>query len=268
VAATPPPAKNAKPKPASTAVADARAGKEKDGDAGKSKVFENIKSILGTIAIFLLLRAFLVEAYRIPSGSMVPTLLVGDWLFVNKLRYGPHVPFTNWNLPGYAEPKRGDVAVFVSPVQIDQPNDPTPTLVKRIQGVPGDTLYMRDGMLYLNGDKRPLPFKTDTLSDPNGIDPLFDWQKQYALKESRFGPAPAQPTHDNWGPLVVPAGHYFMMGDSRYDSKDSRYWGLVPRKNFRGRPLFVYYSYNANDSDRAAPFITDIRWSRLFTWIR
>jgi signal peptidase I len=254
-------------KSASTAVADARAN-GKPG-ARKSRAWENTKSIASTLAIFLLLRAFVVEAYRIPSGSMVPTLLIGDWLFVNKLRFGPHVPFTNWNLPGYAQPKRGDVAVFVSPTQFDQPEDPTPTLVKRIQGVPGDTLYMRDGMLYLNGEKRPLPFKPDTgAADPHATSPLFVWQKQYALTQSRFGAAPEQPMLDNWGPIVIPPGYYFMMGDARYDSKDSRYWGIVPRKNFRGRPLFVYYSYNADDSDRAAPFITDIRWRRLGTWIR
>lgn len=251
--------------PASTAVADARG---KAGAAQKSRAWENIKSILGTVAIFLFLRAFFIEAYRIPSGSMVPTLLIGDWLFVNKLRYGPHVPFTDWNLPGYAEPQRGDVAVFKSPNQIDQPEDPTPTLVKRVQGIPGDTLHMRDGMLYVNGEQRSLPFHVDTLSDPNETSPLFAWQAQYALTESRFGAAPAQPTLDNWGPLVVPPEHFFMMGDSRYASKDSRFWGLVPRKNFRGRPLFIYYTYNADDSDRAAPFITDIRWGRIGTWIR
>jgi signal peptidase I len=233
-----------------------------------SRTWENVKSILVTIALFLVLRTFFVEAYRIPSGSMEPTLLIGDWLFVNKLRYGPHVPFTRVNLPGYAAPKRGDVAVFVSPTQYDQPRDPHPILVKRVQGVPGDTLHMRNGLLHLNGEPRPQPFKSDTLSDPNKYDPLFEWQKQHSLADSRFGPAPTVPTVDNWGPLVVPAGYYFMMGDSRYDSKDSRFWGIVPRENFRGRPLFVYYSYNAEDSDRVLPFITDIRWRRIGTVIK
>jgi signal peptidase I len=254
-------------KPRSTAVADARSGGK--GGKPKPRAWENVKSLLGTIAIFLLLRAFLIEAYRIPSPSMVPTLLVGDWLFVNKLVYGPHVPFTNWNLPGYAQPKVGDVAVFVSPTQFDQPEDPTPTLVKRIQGAPGDTLYMRDGLLYRNGEPRPLSFKSDTgMTDPHMTSPLFVWQKQYELAQSRFGPAPDEPNLDNWGPLLIPPGYYFMMGDRRYDSKDSRYWGIVPRENFRGRPLFVYYSYNADDSDRALPFLTDIRWGRIGTWIR
>jgi signal peptidase I len=264
VATNDPPRKDAG-SPRSTAVADARA---QSRSRTSSRAWENAKSILGTIAIFLLLRTFLIEAYRIPSGSMVPTLLVGDWLFVNKLRYGPHVPFTNWNLPGYADPQRGEVAVFVSPTQFDQPHDPHPTLVKRVQGVGGDTLYMRAGMLFLNGEARPLPFRTDTVSDPNMMDPLFIWQKQIEVHGSRFGEPPEQPTHDNWGPLLIPPGFYFMMGDARYDSKDSRFWGIVPRKNFRGRPLFVYYSYNADDSDRPLPFLTDIRWRRIGHIIR
>ena len=237
----------------------------------QSRAWENTKSIVSTIAIFLFLRAFIVEAYRIPSPSMVPTLLVGDWLFVNKMRYGPHVPFTNWRLPGYATPKRGDVIVFMSPYQADEAarnQDPTPTLVKRLQGVGGDTLYMRAGLLFVNGEPRPLTFKPDTVSDPNDAGPQFDWQHKYELKQSRFGAAPAQPTHDNWGPIVIPPGYFFMMGDNRYDSKDSRYWGIVPRANIRGRPLFIYYSYNGDDSDRPLPFITDIRWSRLGHWIR
>jgi signal peptidase I len=234
-------------------------------------MWDTSKSILTTVATFLFLRTFLIEAYRIPSGSMEPTLLVGDWLFVNKVRYGAHIPLTNWSLPGYANPRRGDVIVFVSPFQTDMPpGEETPTLVKRVQGVGGDTLYMRDGMLYLNGEKRPLPFKVDTAqgTDTHRVDPLFAWQKQYALTTSRFGAAPDQPNLDNWGPIVIPANYFFMMGDARYDSKDSRFWGIVPRRNIRGRPLFVYYSYNGDDSDRPMPFITDIRWSRIGTWIR
>lgn len=237
-------------------------------------LWENLKSILGALAIFLVLRAFLVEAYRIPSGSMIPALLVGDWLFVNKAIYGAHVPFSRASLPAYREPKRGDVVVFVSPYQADEASrgaDPTPTLVKRLVGTPGDTLYMRDGLLYVNGIAQRQGFGADTTPEPglaNSVDPLFDWQKKVGLKASRFGAAPAQPTHDNWGPLVVPQRRLFMMGDSRYNSKDSRYWGFVPRENVRGKPLFVYYSYNADDSDRPLPMLTDIRWSRIGHWIR
>jgi signal peptidase I len=237
-------------------------------------IWENFKSILGALAIFLVLRAFLVEAYRIPSGSMIPTLLVGDWLFVNKAIYGAHVPFSRASLPAYREPKRGDVVVFVSPYQGDeaaQGRDPTPTLVKRLVGTPSDTLYMRNAVLYVNGIAQRQGFGATAAVDPgmaNEVNPLFDWQKKVGLKSSRFGAAPAQPTHDNWGPLVVPPQRLFMMGDSRYNSKDSRYWGFVPRENVRGKPLFVYYSYNADDSDRPLPMLTDIRWSRIGHWIK
>lgn len=231
-------------------------------------VWENIKGLLGAVLLFLVIRTFFFEAYRIPSGSMIPSMLIGDWLFVNKLRFGPHIPFTNINLPGYAEPARYDIIVFQSPPQIDQPWDPTPTLVKRLVGLPGDTLYMRDAKLFVNGiEQRQGYGASSEPGDPNEVSDLFDWQKGFGLKASRFGPAPAQPTHDNWGPLAIPSKHYFMMGDSRYNSKDSRYWGLVPRDNIRGRPLFVYYSWNA-DSDRALPFISDIRWGRIGHWIR
>jgi len=240
-------------------------------------VWENVKSIVGALAIFLLVRAFLVEAFRIPSGSMIPTLLVGDWLFVNKLRYGPHVPFTRVNLPGYAEPARGDVIVVESPRQPDEEamgNDPTPTLVKRLVAIGGDTVHMRAGLLHVNGIAQRQgyasagPDEMDPGSDPHETSPLFLWQRQYALRASRFGPAPEAPTHDNWGPLVIPRGSLFMLGDNRYHSKDGRYWGLVPRDNVRGRPLFVYYSY---DPEQGAPFLralTNVRWARIGEQIR
>jgi signal peptidase I len=233
-----------------------------------------VLNVLPVLVIFLVARVALAEAYRIPSGSMEPTLLVGDWLFVNKLRYGPHIPFTSINLPGYAEPKRGDVAVFESPPQVlairITPDQITPTLVKRIVGVPGDTLYMRAGMLYLNGVAQPRK-DSSTFSageSANVEQPLFDWQHRIELKTSRFGDAVASPTLHDWGPLVVPQGKYFMMGDNRDNSVDSRYYGVVPRENFRGRPTFIYYSF---DADRGVDYfraITEIRWRRLGTWIK
>jgi signal peptidase I len=139
--------------------------------------------------------------------------------------------------------------------------------------MPGDTLHMRDGQLYLNGVAQHQAF-TNWKGDGTATHPDFDWQRTIAIKGSRFGEPPAQPMLDNWGPLVIPANHYFMMGDNRYCSKDSRYWGIVPRENVRGRPLFVYYSYvpgPGNDdgpcsgqvSDRPVPFISDIRWGRI-----
>ena len=266
----------------SSSVAAAR-GKAKAKRSLPTTLWENVKSIAGALVIFLFIRTFFIEAFRIPSGSMIPALLVGDWLFVNKLVYGPHIPFTNINLPGYSDPKRGEVVVFISPYQPDEAaigNDPTPTLVKRLVGMPGDTLYMREGLLYVNGvaQRQGFAAANNERGNPNEVSELFDWQKRVALANSRFGPAPAQPTHDNWGPLLIPSGHYFMMGDNRYCSKDSRYWGIVPRENVRGRPMFVYYSYRPGDepslvctyetSDKPIPFITDVRWGRIGTRIR
>jgi signal peptidase I len=242
--------------------------KPRGSSVSGAAVWENVKGIAGAVLLFFFIRAFFFEAYRIPSGSMIPSMLIGDWLFVNKLRYGPHVPFTSVNLPGYAEPERYDITVFVSPPQIDQPWDPTPTLVKRLVGLPGDTLHMRDARLFVNGiEQRQGYGASSEVGDPDEVSPLFDWQKEVGLTASRFGPAPAQPTHDNWGPFVVPTGHYFMMGDNRYNSKDSRYWSFVPRENIRGRPLFVYYSWDA-ESDRPLAFLTAIRWGRIGHWIR
>jgi len=257
---------SAKKKPEGS-VAALRTGKRSGGGSG---TWENIKAILWTVAIFLAIRTFLFEAYRIPSGSMIPTLLVGDWLFVNKLAYGPHVPGTDINLPGYADPKRGDVVVFISPNQIDQPEDPNPTLVKRCVAIAGDTIWMREGVLHVNGMPQPqgFPASQNVKGDGSFSHPLFTWHKPFELKGTRAGDPADAPTLDNWGPMVVPANHLFMLGDNRYDSKDGRYWGFVPRENVRGRPSFVYYSYNADDSDRPLPALTDIRWGRLGTAIR
>lgn len=274
----------ARPRPASAnkapsnPVAQARGKKKPPSRARRSGLWENVKSIAGALAIYLVIRTLFVEAFRIPSGSMIPTLLVGDWLFVNKLIYGPQLPFTDVRVPGYREPRRGDVVVFKSPDQVDQPEDPNPTLVKRLVGMPGDTLYMRAGLLHVNGIPQRQGFATaENPTAPDSYDDLFQWQRRIALTGTRFGSAPAKPSHDNWGPLLIPQGYFFMMGDNRYCSKDSRYWGIVPRANLKGRPLIVYYSYkpagppdpcSGEQSDRPLSFITDIRWGRLGHVIR
>jgi signal peptidase I len=230
-----------------------------------------IMGILPVIAIVLGTRQLLAEAFRIPSGSMEPTLLVGDWLFVNKLRFGPHIPFTSHSLPGYASPKRGDVAVFISPPQDFSirisPDEITPTLVKRIVGVAGDTLLMRRGQLTVNGAAVPSP-TSFVLSDADAPQAIFDWQHHIELRGSRFGEPVAAPSLHEWGPLVIPSGTFFMMGDNRDNSVDSRYYGPVPRANLLGPPMFVYYSY---DPERGLDFVravTAIRWRRLGHWIR
>jgi len=243
----------------------------------KSGLYHTLRALVLNVApviiVFLVARVALAEAYRIPSGSMEPTLLIGDWLFVNKLRFGPHIPFTNINLPGYAEPQRRDVAVFVSPDQDPSiritPDQVAPTLVKRIVGVAGDTLYMRSGLLHVNGvaeeGKDSIPSATDGM---NIEQPLFVWERQYEIKGSRFGEPMDKLTLHNWGPLVVPAGHLFMMGDNRDNSVDSRYYGLVPRANMRGRPTFVYYSFDMDQGVDYFRAITEIRWGRIGTWIK
>lgn len=238
------------------------------------RIRATILGLFPVIAIFLFTRQTLAEAYRIPSGSMEPTLLVGDWLFVNKLRFGPHVPLTHVTLPGYAAPKRNDVVVFESPPQDVAiritPDDVTPILVKRIIGVSGDTVMMRRGQLSVNGIVIPRRNTAFTLPDSLADKPqaLFTWQHRIEVAGSRFGPVTSEPSVHEWGPLVVPPGMYFMMGDNRDDSVDSRYYGPVPRENIRGAPMFVYYSYDAAAGTDYVRAVTEIRWRRLGTWIR
>lgn len=233
-----------------------------------------VTALLPVLAIFLGARVVLAEAYEIPSGSMEPTLQVGDRLFVNKLKYGPHIPFTHSALPGYAEPQRNDVVVFVSPSQDPAiritPDESTPTLVKRIAGVGGDTLLMRHGELFVNGVVASRRNEAFLLPDSIADQPqaLFDWQHGLEIRGSRFGAPVTAPSTHEWGPLVVPSGKYFMIGDNRDNSVDSRYYGPVARDRIRGTPMFVYYSYDTNDGIDLLRAVTEIRWQRIGTWIR
>ena len=177
--------------------------------ASRTRAF--ITGILPVLAIVLGTRQLLAEAFRIPSGSMEPTLLVGDWLFVNKLRFGPHVPFTNYSLPGYATPKRGDVTVFVSPPQDLEirisPEQVTPMLVKRIVGIAGDTLLMRHGQLMVNGVAVPSPNSfglPDSIADQSQS--IFAWQHRIAIRDSRFGPPCRHPASTSGGRSSFPPG--------------------------------------------------------------
>jgi signal peptidase I len=214
--------------------------------------WEWINSLLIALGLFLLIRTFLVEAFRIPTGSMEDTLLVGDFLLVDKTAFGARVPGTGRRLPGYSEPDRGQVVVFVPP------HEPDRNYVKRLVGRPGDTLHMRNKALYLNGRAQAEPFVRH--SDDNDIyaASMF-WQCEHASVNEY---EPCRPTRDNWGPLVVPNGRYFMLGDNRDDSEDSRYWGFVEQVAIKGRPLFIYYSFDTR-APRAAPWLTGIRWHRL-----
>lgn len=214
-----------------------------------------IKSIAVALVIWLFLKTFLIQAFRIPSGSMENTLLVGDWLFVNKAIYGAHIPFTHARLPAVREPRLGDIVVFAS-VEGDW------DVVKRLMGRPGDTLAMRHGHLVRNGHEltEPYVFRMDSLrtEDEQQRARMKAWQIRHLAGDT----AGYHPDVQDWGPLVVPPDSFFMMGDSRDNSEDSRYFGPVPRANVRGTPLFIYYSYDP-ESWKALPFITAIRWSRL-----
>ena len=234
-------------------------------------IWEWAKVFPAAVLLFLGLRAFLVEAYKIPSGSMERTLLVGDFLLVNKLVYGAEIPFSNARLPALRAPKRGDVVVFEFPL------DPSQNFVKRLVGLPGDTLSMRDGALVLNGVQQAEGYVVRTEPEVDPLNDEFRWQRGYLVNTAVAANAPRdevtigapgyRPSRNNWGPLVVPPKHLFMLGDNRDNSRDSRYWGFVPDSLVRGTPLIVYYSFRP-DSGTAAPWLTGIRWSRVGKIVR
>ena len=222
-----------------------------------------------TVTIILLLfgTTNLVQAFVIPTGSMQDTLLVGDHLLVDKLAYAPPGPISKYLLP-YEEIKRGDIIVFRSPADLNM------TLVKRCMGVPGDRIKLVNKEVYLNGKKLVEPYvyhKTeypDSYRDNFPSDPnvhIYD-QGQDMLDH-----------HVVNGEVVVPPDSYFAMGDNRDSSLDSRYWGFVPRANIIGKPLIIYWSYDASTEDLSNPtisvdhqvdlmehFFTKTRWRRTF----
>lgn len=246
--------------------------------------FEAIASICSVLVVGLYILTFLGQNFVIPSGSMENTLLIGDHLLVDRINLAP--PAKWMPLMRYREPQRGDVTVFIKPVP-DPDAEGNPQylyLVKRLIGVPGDRIHLHNGVVYINGKAMPLP-KTalDTPAIP---------EDQVFLDEFPAVPPVSEPGNlipESWavdfsnhvvnGDLVVPPGKYFMMGDHRHDSADSRFWGFVPRQNIIGRPLFNYWSFKATESDYEAPgmfnkiawlghvalhFFTDTRWNRTF----
>ncbi|MGH7662729.1 MAG: signal peptidase I [Gemmatimonadaceae bacterium] len=225
-----------------------------------SFVWEWIKTITIAVVLFLFVRAFFIEAFKIPSGSMERTLLVGDFLLVNKLLYGAQVPFTEYELPAIRQPERGDIIVF------QWPKDPSKNFVKRLVGVAGDTLEMRNGTLYRDGDLQAEDYivRNSPEADPPAED--FRWQRPYLVRAA-VASATYHPSRNNWGPLVVPERKYFVLGDNRDNSLDSRYWGFVPDSLVRGRPIVVYYSYMP-DTPGSLSWLTEIRWQRVGELIR
>ena len=213
-----------------------------------------MRSLGMALILFLIIRTFIIEAFQIPTGSMERTLLAGDFLFVNKAVYGAQIPGTNARLPGFERPARGDVIVFA------YPKDPTLNYVKRVIGAPRDLVEMRAGQVYVNNVALAEPYvqRIDPLHD--NYESKFNWQRGFLegfAPDERY-----HPTRDTWGPLRVPVGKYFVLGDNRDNSEDSRYWGFVDAGAVKGRPLVVYFSYDRGTRD-PLPWLTDIRWSRL-----
>lgn len=216
------------------------------------------KSFLIAAVLFFFLRSFIVQTFVITSGSMEETLLVGDMLMVNRASIGSPVPFTDWRIPGYSRPRRLDVLVF------DPPHEETLKLVKRLVGMPGDTLQMRNRVLSINGVAQDEPYvrHTDVLDE---MHPWMVWQRDHlpaGVDRDAYAP-----TRDNWGPIVIPENRYFMLGDNRETSLDSRYWGLLEGWRLEGRAVFIYYSYN-KDSYRPFPWLREVRWGRVGSGIR
>ena len=218
--------------------------------------WEWLKSGLVGFGLFIVVRTFLIQTFAIVSGSMEGTLLVGDFLVLNKVAYGATVPILDTRLPGYDEPGRGDIVVFVGY------HDPVPLdLVKRIVGLPGDTLEMRDAVLALNGVPVHEDYVTHDMSFSDHTDPSMRWQTPYLANPSDA--SGYRPTRDNWGPIIVPEGKYFVLGDNRNASRDSRYWGFVNHAQIKGRAAALYFSYDARSSQSGVPVLSRIRWNRI-----
>jgi signal peptidase I len=231
--------------------------KKKQKQSTARSALEWLKSIAIALAVWFVLQAMLVKAFHIPSGSMERTILVGDFLFVNKALYGSQVPLTNVRLPAIREPRRDDIVVFESV------EDEGLDVVKRVVGSPGDTLEMRRDSLFRNGRLLDEPYvqHLNPLAQMDDVQQRMSrrWQGAYLVGRDT---AQYMPNLRTWGPIAVPQDSYFVMGDNRDESYDSRYWGFLPRENIKGSPMFIYYSFDRS-SWRPLPYVTAIRWDRL-----
>jgi len=238
---------------------------------GKNIIREYVEAFAFAIIAALVLRAFVIQAFRIPTGSMKDTLLVGDFLLVNKFVYGAktpdRIPILNVHLPSYRfpavkKPKRGDIIVF------KYPKDETLDYIKRCVAVGGDTLEVKNGAVYINGHVREklkfLRKKWDMEASHyiNYYDVTTPQGQHYTI---RFFDG-IHPRNRNYGPIIVPKDSFFMMGDNRDNSADSRSWGFMPKKNIVGEALIIYLSW-----DKYGPIwdiFHKIRWNRIFNIIR
>ncbi|HTB95851.1 MAG TPA: signal peptidase I [Terracidiphilus sp.] len=245
--------------------------------------FEAVASICSVLVVGLFILTFLAQNFVIPSGSMEKTLLVGDHLVVDRITLASAAKWMP--LVHYREPKRGDVIVFLKPVPDDVNGRPEyQFLVKRLVGIPGDHLHLRNGIVIIDSVAQDQPHAVPTTPE-NYRDYLDDFPAVPMTPElgATESWSVELPTHLQDGDLVVPPGMYFMMGDNRHDSLDSRYWGFVPRENIVGRPLFNYWSFETPEHQYeetgvsnnvawlthvALHFFTETRWSRTLHVIR
>ncbi len=243
-------------------------------DYSKTIYRETIESLVVAFLAAMILRMFVIQAFRIPTGSMKDTLLIGDFLLVNKFVYGVRTPdriplvdihIPHFRLPVIREPKRGDIIVF------KYPRDPKLDYIKRCVALPGQTVEIRNGLLYIDGQPEgeitPLPHRKKYDKEEGTIVHYFqvklDNGKKYVIRHFDGW------ENENFGPITVEPGHYFMMGDNRDNSADSRSWGSLPRDNIVGEALIIYFSWDQNLI--IYPWyriVNKIRWARLADLIR
>jgi signal peptidase I len=240
--------------------------------------YEALASICSVLVVGLFILTFLGQNFVIPSGSMEKTLLVGDHLVVDRITLAP--PAMWMPLVHYREPRRGDIVVFIKPGEMDADGKPAIMfLVKRLVGVPGDRIHLRNGIVIISGVAQSQPYAQPTTPDNHSdfLDEFPSVPPYPQIGGATDTWAVDFPNHVENGDLVVPPGNYFMMGDNRHNSLDSRYWGFVPRENIVGRPLFNYWSFTTPDdqfeqagignglawmSHIALHFFTETRWTR------
>jgi signal peptidase I len=207
----------------------------------KSQLRETIEAIVVAFAIALVIRTFVIQAFKIPSGSMIPTLQIGDHILVNKFLLGTpvDVPFTNihlFRMPGLRKPQRGDIIVF------KYPEDPTRDFIKRVIGVEGDVIESHDKTLFLNGRKLVEPYVQHVLND------VLPRVGECSYDDGAGSPPNGGNCRDNFGPLTVPKGSVFMMGDNRDQSYDSRFWRFVDLSMVKGKAIVIYWSWDSDNT--------------------
>ncbi len=240
------------------------------------KLWDQLSTLVLAVAIALSIRSFVIEPYRIPSGSMLPTLLIGDHLFVNKFVYGARIPFTNLRLPGLRKPERGDVVVFIVArngeriIPADRrPELPRDDFVKRIVGLPGDRIEARAGRVFVNGEQIDLVDTGEIFSDERGGQLEVKLENLTGCRHAVLhDPRPGRRQLER-AAFTVPQGRYFMMGDNRDHSNDSRRWGTVRFEELKGPAFILYWSWSVNGS--FLQFLNPInwwsaekRWDRIF----